>query len=327
VLSDAGYATAAFTGGGQLDAVFQLDQGFDEYHHFTGNSFARAVDESLDMLRNAGEEPFFVFLHTYEVHHPYRPDPAHLAIFESGYAGQLPNHIEIELLEQINAGERNADAADLAHIVATYDAGIRSVDGEFRRLIDWLKTEGLYEDTLILLTSDHGEEFSEHGKMGWHSHTLYDELLRVPLAIKLPGQRLAGTRVAELVRGIDVAPSILAELALPSPSEWDGVDLLERIESRPTEPLVAISALDGGGVNDSSIRTDRWKLIRTQVFDLKQDPSEAQPVADEKVGTRLRGQLQETVSMKPMHGSDTTEIEQSTLEALESLGYVVPDDS
>jgi len=118
VLSDAGYTTAAFTGGGQLDAVFQLDQGFDEYHHFTGNSLARTVDGSLDMLRNAGE-PFFAFLHTYEVHHPYKPEPERLALFESDYAGQLPNHIEIELLEQINAGERTADAADRAHIVAT----------------------------------------------------------------------------------------------------------------------------------------------------------------------------------------------------------------
>jgi arylsulfatase A-like enzyme len=201
------------------------------------------------------------------------------------------------------------------------------VDDEFRRLIDGLRAEGLYEDTLILLTSDHGEEFSEHGKMGWHSHTLYDELLRVPLAIKLPGQRLAGIRVAELVRGIDVAPSILAELALPSPSEWDGVNLFERIESPPSDALVAISVVDGGDVNASSIRTGRWKLIRTQVFDLKRDPSEAQPVADEKVAARLRDRLQETVSMKPMHGSATTEIEQSTLEALKTLGYVVPDGS
>jgi len=80
-------------------------------------------------------------------------------------------------------------------------------------------------------------------------------------------------------------------------------------------------------VNASSLRTGRWKLIRTRVFDLEQDPSEAQPIRDKTLEARLRDRLQETVSMKPMHGSDITELEKSTLEALKSLGYVVPGDS
>ena len=89
-----------------------------------------------------------------------------------------------------------------------------------------LRTLRLYDDALVVVTSDHGEEFGEHGQMGWHSHTLYDELLHVPLLVKLPGSRRAGTTIEETVRGIDVAPTVLATLGKTLPSGFEGHDVL-----------------------------------------------------------------------------------------------------
>ena len=89
-------------------------------------------------------------------------------------------------------------------IVDTYDAEIRSMDRGLAMLVDGLRERGLYDDALILFTSDHGEEFHEHGWVGWHSHTLYDELLRVPLVVKLPGNRAAARRIAHQVRLTDL---------------------------------------------------------------------------------------------------------------------------
>ena len=91
--------------------------------------------------------------------------------------GSLPNEISVDLLQRINRGEVELDANDLSHIISTYDAELRSVDEAFGRLVEFLRDEGLYDNAIIVLTSDHGEEFGEHGFVGWHSHTLYDEFL------------------------------------------------------------------------------------------------------------------------------------------------------
>jgi arylsulfatase A-like enzyme len=323
-LSDAGYMTAAFTGGGQLDAAFGIAQGFDEYHEVAPLDFGRTVEIGLQMLLERDEAPLFVFLHTYEVHHPYRPKPEHLAHFESDYAGELPRDIEVELLEQINAGERAIDDADLAHIVATYDAGVRSMDAAFEQLIAGLKAAGLYEDALIVFTSDHGEEFLERSHVGWHSHTLYDELLKVPLIMKLPGRELAGTRVSELVRGIDIAPSILGALERRGPNVWDGVDLLARLRAPSDQGLFAISALDGDSIDHTSIRSSEWKLIERALFDLAQDPGETQAVSDAQRAAKLKRKLKQTVSARQAYRGEVVELDDATVEALEALGYVVP---
>ena len=323
-LSDMGYTTVAFTGGGQLDAAFGVDQGFDEYHSVAPLDFARTVELGLQKLLERDDAPLFVFLHTYEVHHPYRPKPEDLAHFESDYTGDLPRDIEVELLEQINAGERAIDDADLAHIVATYDAGIRSMDAALGQLIAGLKAAGLYDDALIVLTSDHGEEFLERSHVGWHSHTLYDELLKVPLIMKLPGRELAGTRVAELVRGIDVAPSMLGALERRGPNVWDGVDLLARLRTPSEHELFAISVLDGDSIEHTAIRRSEWKLIGRELFDLARDPGETRPVSDTQRAAQMKRTLKQAINARQAHRGDAVALDDATIEALEALGYVVP---
>jgi arylsulfatase A-like enzyme len=228
-----------------MDRVFGLDQGFDSYQQPGSERFNGTVAKAVEWLGTKRTKPFFLFLHTYEPHHPYTPPAEYLALFEDEYTGPLPQDISVDLLREINKNEREIDDRDLEHIIATYDGEIRSMDDGFGYLIEFLREQGLYDDTMIVLTSDHGEEFGEHGKVGWHSHSLFDELLRVPLIVKLPAAAGAGTEVAHQVRGIDVAPTILGVLGLEAPASFSGMSLLARDGQVKSSPeLVAISRME-----------------------------------------------------------------------------------
>jgi arylsulfatase A-like enzyme len=250
-LASAGFQTASFNGGGQIDALFGLDHGFQVYQSpkpahdeeawardVGDDRFGTVVAAALGWLdENRGR--FFLFLHTYEVHHPYSPDPAFGTLLPESYDGPLPDDISIDLLERINARRLEATPKDLEHVVHAYDVEIRSVDAALGGLVADLKRRGLYDRTLLIVTSDHGEEFGEHGKMGWHSHTLHDELLRVPLVVKFPGSWRAGTSLDAQVRGIDVAPTVMSVARVAIPPAFEGVDLVRyagRGERPPPTP-------------------------------------------------------------------------------------------
>jgi arylsulfatase A-like enzyme len=261
VLAAAGYRTAAFTGGGQIAPEFGLDRGFEIYGvNEGGPDFGDAVRSGLEWLSGDLDRPAFLFLHTYEVHHPYTPDPEVLQIFDDGYLGTLPDKISKELLDSINRGETEIDDRDVAHIVAAYDAEIRSVDEAFGELLRGLERLGLAENTLLVFTSDHGEEFGEHGVVGWHSHTLYDELLRVPLLIRFPEGFAAGQTVEAQVRLLDLAPTATSVAGIEAPSTFEGIDLELVIDGLPT-PLPAVSQIDWPkGQPPFSVRSLNWKL-------------------------------------------------------------------
>ncbi len=203
-----------------------------------------------------------MFLHTYEVHAPYEPTRDYLRLFETDYHGTLPERITPGLLIKINAGTVGIDEADARHIVNVYDAGIRSMDDAFGQLITHLRNTRLLDRTLIVFTSDHGEEFGEHGQMGRHSHALYDELLKVPLIVRMPGARLASTVVERQVRGIDILPTVVDVLDLQHLAQFEGSTLTGLQAERQAGERVAVSQLDTTDEKPpSSIRTESRKLI------------------------------------------------------------------
>jgi arylsulfatase A-like enzyme len=326
ILQDAGYRTGAMTGGGQMDRVFGLDQGFESYEQPGAERFNGTVTRAIEWLESGDDRPFFLFLHTYEPHHPYDPDAEFLDMFDGDYDGDLPDIISIDLLRQINKKEVTIDDDDLAHIIAAYDAEIRSMDAAFGRLVDFLKSRGLYEEAMIVFTSDHGEEFGEHGRVGWHSHSLFDELLRVPLIVKYPGNQRAGMAVEGLVRSLDIAPTILEVLGIAAPSDFQGVALAERIDSDESgDAPAAISRMDRSARRDiSSYRTARWKLYRNQLFDLDVDPGEQWDTAvnHPDVVENLDRELEETVSARKPFEEVQVVPDDSTLEELRALGYL-----
>jgi arylsulfatase A-like enzyme len=336
ILRDAGYQTASFNGGIQLDPLYGLGRGFDTYESARPSvassevlvdpvdRFDHAVARAMEWI-GGRRAPFFLFLHTYEIHHPYTPDPDRLELFDAGYAGSLPAHVSVELLTRINTREIQVDAADLAHVVAAYDAELSSVDAAFGRLVEFLRQEGLYDDMLVVVTSDHGEEFGEHGSVGWHSHSLYDELLRVPLLVKLPGSRGAGQSIAAQVRGIDLAPTILEELGLPVPTSFDGGSLVPAIEGRGNPPEHAVSQKDVGVPEDAaSIRTLEWKWNQGRLFHLMSDERETTDVSEANRSTAegLSRALDGILKARPKPSDHRVEPDEELLEKLRSLGYI-----
>ena len=331
VLRAAGYRTGAFTGGGQMARIYGLDQGFELYEEPKKELFAGTVQVALPWIDEHADERFFLFLHSYEVHHPYSPPDEYRQLLGIDYDGPLPSQVDKDLLERINGEEPvlDIDDADLDYIVSLYDAEIRSMDDGLATLIGALKARGLYDQTLIVFTSDHGEEFDEHGRVGWHSHSLYDELLHVPLIVKLPEGRRAGTTIDAQVRSIDIAPTVLAALGYPLPKEFSGADLAPLIDGGEMAPLVAISRQDRGPRREiSSIRTERWKLSglarRRALFDLDVDPAEQwdRALQQPDVVSYLERRLDEIIASREPFDPPRVELPEETLEELRALGYI-----
>lgn len=325
ILQSAGYATAAFAGGGQMDRIFGLDQGFDLYDQPGQEHFLGTVRRGVEWLDQTPERPFFLFLHSYEVHHPYTPTPEHLALVESDYKGDLPGEISIDFLRQVNRKEVEIDEADLAHVISTYDAEIRSMDDGFSFLVAALQERGLYDETLIVFTSDHGEEFGEHGVVGWHSHTLFDELLSVPLIVRFPGAARAGAVVEQQTRSIDIAPTVLTAVGLPVPEVFEGIDLSQLTNGSIGEERIAISRMDRPPGRDiSSVRTQDWKLYRMSLYNLDSDPGEQWDAAltQRDVVQELKGTLEEALASRDPLEPEEVAPSEATLDELRALGYL-----
>jgi arylsulfatase A-like enzyme len=304
-----GFATAAITGG-YVSRVLGFEQGFDAFHETLDEpvfASTRAYAERWLDQRDP-KRPFFLFLHTFEVHQ-YRPPADLRERLVTPYDGPLRQVERVSAFVQ--DGETRAHAAgfsqaDWRYLADLYDACVASVDAEIGRLLATLAERGLLEQTLVVVTSDHGEEFGEHGGSG-HGYTLYDENLRVPLVL---GHRsLAARRVPEQVRLLDLAPTLVELAGLSAPPSWRGQSLVPLLEGAALAPLPAFSehahrpllALREAGakliVDPSGART---------LFDLARDPAERADVAgrDPEREQRLCRSLRALVESNAAHHAE-----------------------
>ena len=326
-LKAAGWSTASYNGGGQIKALFGFAQGFDVYKS-AQDDFSVPVSDAIAWLEGNTEQKFFMFLHTYQIHHPYEPKAEDMAVFDADYTGPLKDHIPVELLVEVNEGRKAITDADRQHIVNAYDAELLAVDRELGRLFKHLKEAGRYDDTLIVVTSDHGEEFGEHGRVGWHSHSLYDELLKVPLLMKLPGGALSGETWTEQVRLIDLPPTVLGMVGVKAPEAYMGVDL--RAHHALAEKPMLFSFAERDEVEAKplqAVRAEKWKLLGRALFDLKGDPGESKDVAPANqrrwaVLMALRDELLKSRPIPREERRDGVELDDETRDTLKSLGYI-----
>lgn len=296
-MRNAGYATAGFVSGPYLRNVFGYDRGFDVYDQSmadvtpaasrTGISSPQLIEAVQNWLeeqrQNSPHQPFFVFLHLWDVHYDFFPPPPWDTLFDPNYDGSIDGR-DIESLGA-DITER-----DLAHVIALYDGEIAFTDSQLGVLFDSMEDRGLREDTLVVVTADHGEEFLEHGRIG-HAMQVFDESLRVPLIISFPGTIKPGLVIEEQVRLMDLPQTVLGLTGITAPrigmpsdapirdmdlSPWLRDDLLKGAFPE----LVAFPENRIWGSGRTSVRTSGDKLIRDgeldyyEVFDLRADPEE-----------------------------------------------------
>lgn len=295
----AGYETQGWITNPNVARSFQFAQGFDGYYRFPGGkNSAEEVNQGvagwLANERRAASDssaklPFFAYVHTVEPHAPYRPAPAWLNRF--GASEALLDVGTLRFLRQLQERQQEAKPEVVRQLVDLYDAEVAQNDAAFGALVDTLESAGLRDSTIVVFVSDHGEEFHEHGGFE-HAKTLYQEQLRVPLLIRVPGQ--GGRRVDVPIQHADLLPTLLDLAGLPALAGLEGRSLRSLIESGGSstiQPRELISNLDLDGVESAAILRWPWKLVHTTVgpragerelFDLQGDPGETRNVAAEK---------------------------------------------
>ncbi|HDL64551.1 MAG TPA: hypothetical protein ENH12_04090, partial [Proteobacteria bacterium] len=309
VFKNNGYRTAAFCSSPYLNPAFGYDRGFDLYYNIdlddpqfedtvrppheqwdavqSAISSPRITDLACDWLEENSSGPFFLFVHMFDVHYDYNPPEPYDRKFDPDYTGDIDCKLYIT---DATADTIYPDMAprDLAHVIALYDGEIAYVDYHLGLIIEKLKELGIFEQTLIVITADHGDEFFEHGKKG-HGNSLFDEVIKIPLIFHCPEVVDRGGEIDNQVGIIDIAPSILDLCGLNVPGWMQGRSLLPLIQGKsiPDDECVLLD-LRGWRGDLKALRTNSYKLIfntkslQTIIYDLVRDPEESgrDPVID-----------------------------------------------
>ena len=332
-LKSAGYATAGFFTFDFLDSLYGFGLGFDKWERVGADVFSdpRLRDE-LMALRAAGDmgaideflrehsagirsdrltspetidraiqwldeherehesQPFFLFVHLFDVHDPYKPPPEFDRFGDPSYDGPERGRLDPAKSETLHAG---LSRSDIARRVSLYDGGIAFVDDQVGRLLARLRASGLDEDTLVIVTADHGEEFFEHGRQG-HHRQLYMESIHVPMLARWPKHFPAGRRVEGTVGLVDIVPTLLAATGARTTTPLPGTDLApfargeQKNGGRMYVSLLNVFQPRGQGGDqaykriESLVRGDEQVLVswchdqtvRVESWDLAADPRE-----------------------------------------------------
>lgn len=336
LLRDRGYATAVFAGGPWLAPAFGLLQGYElrdaDVRELNGRSAESLTDAALAWLQRVpADRPLHLLVNYFDPHAPYEP-PEEFTPPASEYAideADLPDPEEhpLEALASLGKGRLGLAAQ------RRYDGEIRYTDHHLGRLLDALRGAGRFENALIVVTSDHGELFGEHGQL-MHGNWHYEELLRVPLIVRLSGGRGSGSRVQTPVSLVDLLPMIAAEAGLALPDDVEGVAVGERewvlAESFPDPRSVALYGDDFDRSLATGIRWP-WKLTRDsrgphQLYRLDDDPGEASDLASSR-GAQADALVRElerarsTLSPPPQRATPD-DVSPETVESLRALGYI-----
>lgn len=349
-MREAGYRTSGFVTNINMAPSFNFEQGFDTYRYLAPNFFFGATDSgsklslysamrlirerflskskyvyhyyqdgetvndaSLPWLDGNAKDPFFTLVHYMDPHDPY---------FEIPYNGKA--------VARVNTPHPSPDRA--GELRELYVDNIEYVDGFLGRLFGRLAKLGLYDDMLIVVTADHGEEFYEHGGW-WHGTTLYDEQIHVPLIVKLPNNARAGQRVAGLAGLVDVMPTMLAAVGVTAPPQTQGRDLF----GGGSVPDAVYAEEDHEGNVLASVRTPEWKLIVAnesnprglepmELYYLGDDPGETRNLVGSRTErvAELRGRMDELAEAAAANAvvGVTGDISSDDAERLKALGYM-----
>lgn len=348
------YFCLGFANNANITPLFNFGQGFDEYIYLEPNYFfmspesgfqltgynqlrlirerfisqdkrvshyyqdAQVVNENvISWLEKLRRGRFFLFIHYMETHDPYFVHPYN-GVGYARVANPRPDPKMAGLLSE------------------TYDGELQYVDQAIGQLIRWLRENDLYDETLIVLTSDHGQEFYEHGGW-WHGTTLYEEQIHVPLIVKLPASQRAGTVDSRMVRTLDIPPSILSLAYIPPHPSMQGQSFLGPEGRNWTGQEDVFSEEDHEGNVVQSLRTQTWKLIQANphnprglpplaLYHLEEDPNEMNNLATKHKELvdlmAVRLEKNQALAQGEAVPRQEREIDEATRERLKSLGYI-----
>jgi len=286
ILKTAGYATGGFTGDAGVGPQFGFNQGFDTYFETeTFGGLTGSAPKALEWLAQNKANPFFLFLHGYDVHGQHELVGGSKGTYVSpDYKGEYTgSKVEQGKLreEGLANGEIALSAEDVAFWRAIYDEKIGRADLEFKNFMDQAAAMGALDNTIVIVMSDHGTEFYEHKRFD-HGFSLYGEVINTLFAIRTPGQT-QGQKVNQLVSTLDLLPTVLGllEIENPVPNQIRGVDLTPALSGQDVAHNVFSETDYRLYTFKRSFQTpDGWKLILTlengqkELYNLVLDPTE-----------------------------------------------------
>ena len=337
----AGYSTAAVIANGNIDIVFGLAQGFNYYKYLqqvrVGDALARSehVNEAVShwLDRRPSERPFFLYIHTIDPHLPYDPPQP----YRGRFAGRIsdPELGSLKSIDSLNSDKNKMTPEVLKGLTGLYDAEIAANDAAFGALVADLKERGLYDSSVIVVLSDHGEELFDHRGFS-HGNTLFEEVLRVPLAIRFPDRR-PPRRVASVVEQVDLMPTLLEYLGLEPPAAIQGRSFLPLCG--PGEMTGwkdrAVAYLHLKERRGTSYLDGNWKLllrpksggVRSSLYNRREDRREHVDLANQEPELveslrALLGKLLGEAGPALDSGQPVDEHDRELREQLKALGYI-----
>jgi arylsulfatase A-like enzyme len=354
LLQDRGYYTGAFIANGYVSDKFGFKQGWSTYRNYIregrrtiAQEVAADVVEWLD--KRPKDKPFFLYMHTIDPHVPYKPPKSFLDLYDPApYSGPVDFSKTNELLEKIKVGSMKLNARDKVRLEALYDGEISYHDVHFAATLRALEERGLDKETVIVVTADHGEEFWDHGSVG-HGHSVYDELLHVPMILRIPGVTEGKQNLPDAVGLVDVMPTVLDAIGQEKPSDLVGASFLpELLGQGTTAPRTNVSGFmqSWRTVGIGSLKLLQRAPENMWLYDVKADPGETKDISKERpLALRYaRSMLGITLSEgengkrygspdvaaaptkaappKRVHKEEKTDIDPETEKQLRALGYV-----
>jgi arylsulfatase A-like enzyme len=353
ILVEHGYQTMAVINSHNLSRRYGLDRGFERFdyvYEWSGergqkrkivNRGAEITDRAIEWLKQRDERPFLLFLHYYDVHSDFAAQPEYKELFVRPFRGHING--KTRQLNDLRRREAKISKRAVDHLLDLYDAEIRQLDTTLQRLFDFIENAGLSDDVILIVTSDHGEEFMDHGSL-LHGRTYYQEIMRVPLIFRGAGIE-RGVRIEDPVSLVDVVPTILGLLSLETmntdASAFDGIDLSPNMKpagadghaKKPSgEDRLLFAEADHGNEEPDMkrmVRQGRFKLLfnrvtgESRLHDLLDDPDERHDIGarEPERAARFEQELQTFIQSE----AEPEEIEPPDAEAVEllkELGYL-----
>ncbi len=351
VFKSNGFSTLGLGNNAYTSAMLGFGRGFDVYdHRHAYNDRIRRADETIDtalkLIHQHRNESNFLFIHFYDPHLDYDPPPGYKAKFTAGRRRPSPP-LGWKYFRSIGSdrqammtddGIKPPSAEDSDYIKGVYYGEVNFSDAQVGRLVDGLKKMSLYDQATLVITSDHGEEFWEHGGFE-HAHTVYDELIRVPLIMKLPrAVQYAKSLVKAQIRQLDVMPTLFALAGIEKPASFVGRSLMPFIMGQTEEHLLAFSEGTLYGSDKLAWSTQHYTYIvdlnpqakrKAELYNWRNDPHQKEDLITKQPGIardlyQEMGQFYSKLlaRAKTMSQPKVKNMHPQIIESLKSLGYI-----